>query len=201
MSNLTNTAQYIEVTSRRSALLVLVGTIVVIGAFTISALQAASEAKRARTFAQQARDEATRVQQLQSQAKELSAQVSGLREALSASRIAIAAFHQGDYATALKFYDEALKADPGNAYVLNLRAYALFKQNKYDEALAAELLSVRVDPRYAWGYLDLARFQCAARKREDARESIAKALSLNSGLRAIMHGDGEFRRFCGSLVP
>ena len=200
MSNLT-AVERLRVAARRSALLVLVGTIVVLAALAISARQAASEARRARAFALAAEEEAMRAEKLHSELEELSTQVSGLREALSASRIAIAAFHQGNYATALKFYDEALHADPGNAYLLNLRAYALFKQHKYDDALAAELLSVRADPRYAWGYFDLARFQCAVGKRDDARESVAKALSLNPELRDIMRGDGEFRRFCGSIVP
>jgi len=200
MSDLT-AVENLQVASRRSAVLVLVGTIVALAALAFSASQAASEAKRARIFAQEAEKEAMRVEKLQSESKELSTQVSGLREALSASRIAIAAFHQGDYAKALKFYDEALQADPGNAYLLNLRAYALFKQHKYDEALAAELLSVRADPRYAWGYFDLARFQCSLGKRDDARESVAKALSLNPELLDIMRGDGEFRRLCGSIVP
>src|SRR5262249_35788926 len=94
MSNLTSTVDYIQAASRRSALLVLAGTIVVVVSFIISARQAASEAKRARAFAQEAKDEAMRVEVLQSESKELTAQVAGLREALSASRIAIAAFHQ-----------------------------------------------------------------------------------------------------------
>jgi tetratricopeptide (TPR) repeat protein len=191
----------LQVASRRSAILVLVGTIVALVAFAFSASQASSEAKRAQVFAQEAEKEAVRVEKLQSDSQELSKQVSGLREALSASRIAIAAFHQGDYGKALKFYDEALQADPGNAYLLNLRAYTLFKQHKYDDALATEQLSVRADPTYAWGYFDLARFQCSLGKREDARESVAKALSLNPELRDIMRDDGEFRRLCGGIVP
>jgi tetratricopeptide (TPR) repeat protein len=201
MSNPASTLEYIQVASRRSAVLVLVGTIVVVASFTISAHQAAREANRARAYARQAEEEASRVRELRSQSKELSVQVAGLREALSASRLAIAAFHQGDYATALTYYNEALRADPNNAYLLNLRAYALFKRHRYEDALAEEVLSVRADPTYAWGYFDLARFQCALGKRDDARRSIAKALSLDLRLRDIMRTDGEFRRLCGSIVP
>src|SRR5262249_25623150 len=120
MTDLTAVENF-QIASRRSAVLVLVGTIVALGALAFAASQAASEAKRASALAQEAQKEATRVQKLQSESKELNAQVSGLREALSASRIAIAAFHEGDYAKALKFYDDALEADPGNAYLLNLR--------------------------------------------------------------------------------
>lgn len=195
------TLTHFQIAFRRSGILMLVGTIVVLAALAISARQAAEEARRARAEARAAKEEALRVEELQSESNELVRQVSGLREALSASRIAIAAFHQGDYATALKFYAEALDADPGNAYLLNLRAYALFRQHKYDDAVAAELLSVHADPSYAWGYFDLARFQCAVGKRDDARESVAKALSLKPELREVMRGDGEFRRFCGSIVP
>lgn len=191
----------LQIAWRRSGLLVLVGTVVTLSAFAITAHQARIEEMRAEMSFRRAEDQASRVAQLQDQSLELKKQVSGLREALSASRFAIAAFHQGDYATAVKFYDEALAADPDDAYLLNLRAYALFKQRKYDDALAAELRAVRADPNFAWGYFDLARFQCAVGKRDDARESVVEALNLEPGLRDIMRGDGEFQRFCGSIVP
>jgi len=155
------------------------------------ALQQAQRASQARSAAERA----------EAQAETLRKEISNLREALGASRMAIAAFHQGDYSTALKYYDAALQADPGNAYLLNLRAYALFKQHRYEEAIAAETLSTKADPAYAWGYFDLARFQCAVGKRGDARQSIKKALELRPDLRSIVQQDGEFRRLCGEIVP
>ncbi|HTT19611.1 MAG TPA: tetratricopeptide repeat protein [Candidatus Sulfotelmatobacter sp.] len=194
-------AQKLAVAWRRSGILVLIGTIVALSALAFSARQAAMEAERARESARVAQMEAERVSALQAESKQLSATVSSLREALSSSRIAIQAFKRGDYANAVKFYDEALEADPNNAYLLNLRAYAMFKMHKYDDALQAQLLTVRADPNYAWGYFDLARFQCATGKRDEARESIAKALSLRQDLTEIMRGDGEFRRVCGNIVP
>jgi tetratricopeptide (TPR) repeat protein len=180
---------------------VFVGTIVAVAALFGSSYIAANQTKRAMEAAQLAKTEADRVRKLQLESEKLRSQVSGLREALSASRFAIAAFHQRDYATAVRFYDEALRADPNDAYLLNLRAYALFKQHKYDEALATELRSVDADPNYAWGYFDLARFQCAIGKRDDARKSIAKALKINPELRDTIRGDGEFRQLCGDVVP
>jgi tetratricopeptide (TPR) repeat protein len=183
---------------RRSGLLVLLGTVVALVAFGTTAYEANENARRARLQAERAQMERNLAAQ---QRKDLEKQISELRTALTASRSAIAAFHQQDYATALKFYDQALAADPDDAYLLNLRAYTLFKQHKYDDALAEELRSVRADPNYAWGYFDLARFQCALGRRDDARDSITKALGLNPDLRDIMRGDGEFRRLCGGIVP
>jgi len=74
-------------------------------------------------------------------------------------------------ATALKFYDDALAADPDNVYLLNLRAYTLFKQHRYDDSIAEELRRVGADPEYAWGYFDLARSEYALGKWDDARKS------------------------------
>ncbi len=96
--------QSLKAASRRSALLVLVGTIVALAALAVSANQAAREAKQANEFRQEAENEALRVQKLQLESQQLSASVAGLREALSASRMAISAFHEGDYATALQLY-------------------------------------------------------------------------------------------------
>ena len=184
----------LESASKRSALLVFVGTLVVLGALFFST----REVQRAQARLALLRTEAL---SLRARNDSLRSQIGGLREALGASRAAITAFHQGDYATAVALYDRAIKKDSGNAYLLNLRAYALFKQHRLEDALASELLSVKADSTYAWGYFDLARFQCAMGRRPDARLAIARARVLDTSIATIMRMDGEFRNLCGDLVP
>ena len=117
------------------------------------------------------------------------------------TRNAIGAFHLRDYDTAVALYDQALRADPGNAYVLNLKAYSLFKSKRLSTAIGAQKESVRVDPTYAWGYFDLARFQCAAGNFDEARENIKIAKEKGgTSLSRKMKGDGEFRRLCAPVL-
>lgn len=114
---------------------------------------------------------------------------------------AIKAFHGGDYDTAVALYDQALRADPDNAYVLNLKAYSLFKAERLSHAIGAQRESLRADPEYAWGYFDLARFQCAAGDFDDARKSIRIArMKGGAWLSRKMKGDGEFQKLCRPVL-
>jgi tetratricopeptide (TPR) repeat protein len=191
----------LQVASRASSLVLLLGSVAVIASLWLSV----RAADRAEARLLRLRTELTEVQH---QAAALSdtlqlnqRKLAAVREALSASRFALVAFHQRDYETAVRYYEKALAADADNAYLLNLRAYALFKQGKLDAAVQGEEASVRADPHYAWGYFDLARFQCAKGDRGAAKESISQALAIDPGLGETMRQDGEFRRLCGALVP
>ena len=130
-------------------------------------------------------------------------QISQARCALAASRSAIEAFHQREYEAAIGLYSEALACDPDNAYLLNLKAYSLFKAGRIGEALTVERQSVSADPNYAWGYFDLARFLCAAGPNNfaEAKIAISNAVRLRPGLEQVMRGDGEFMRLCKGLLP
>lgn len=125
------------------------------------------------------------------------------RLALSAARAAINAFHEGRLTEAVTLYDEALSSDPDNAYIQNLRAYALFRLGRVDAAVEGQRKSIAADPRYAWGYFDLARFLCATSppRMEDARAAAKRAIELRPDMRAIMLGDGEFQRVCHRTLP
>jgi len=142
--------------------------------------------------------------QLQEQAAALDAtraQVGGLRCALQSSRSAIEAFHQRDFRRAVELYGDALACDPDNAYLLNLRAYSLFRLGRLADAIAEQRRSISVDRNYAWGYFDLARFLCAAGDFEAARANIDEAIRLRPGLAQIMRNDGEFQRLCRGNAP
>jgi len=142
----------------------------------------------------------TQNSELRQSAETMRNEIKGLREALTASRDAIVAFHQRDYGTAVALYDQALRADPNNAYLLNLKAYSLFKLKRLSEALDVQRESIRIDPGYAWGFFDLARFQCATGDFGAARTSIKRALEQRPALRSTMERDGEFQRLCAPVL-
>ncbi len=186
--------------SRMSGLLMALGTLVVAAALWVSygqlrTLQAeiSSSAKEAARLQEQDTN-------LRKDVESMRREIAGVREALAASRYAIEAFHQRDYSTAVSLYDQALRADPNNAYLLNLKAYSLFKLKRVSEAIEVQRQSLQADPEYGWGYFDLARFQCAVGSFDEARRSIDSALEKRPTLRAIMAKDGEFQRLCGPVL-
>jgi tetratricopeptide (TPR) repeat protein len=142
-------------------------------------------------------------ERLKKDVEELRLALAKARGGLAASRAAISAFHEGRLDIAVALYDEALAADPDNAYLQNLRAYSLFRLGRIGEALDGERRSVAADPNYAWGYFDLARFLCAAspRKLNEAKQAAAKAIALREELRETMKSDGEFQRVCQKQIP
>jgi tetratricopeptide (TPR) repeat protein len=142
----------------------------------------------------------TEVERSRAERDSLAAALRSAREAVSATRSAIPAFGEGDYAEAVDYYSQALAEDSTSAYLHNLRGYALFKLGRLDEAIAEARASVDLDPQYAWGYLDLARFLCAAGGQDsEARLAIRAAISLRPQLRHVMLGDAEFMRTCGRM--
>lgn len=187
-------------TSRVSALLMGLGAVVVLGALWLSYGQLRTLQTEVRSLESEATQLRAQNSELSQRAEEMRSEIKGLREALTASRDAIVAFHQRDYGTAVALYDQALRADPNNAYLLNLKAYSLLKLKRLGDAIAIQKESIRVDPGYAWGYFDLARFQCAAREFDEARKSIELALEKRPGLRGTMEKDGEFQRLCESVL-
>lgn len=218
----------LEKTSRLSAVLMGLGALVVmialwfsyeqlreiqseVNSLQVESARLQSQNSELSSDAQALRSE---VRSLQSQASELRTQnselvddsealrnhVKNLREALGASRYAIIAFHQGDYDTAIDFYDQALRADPDNAYLLNLKAYSHFKLEQFQEAIEIQIESTRVDPNYAWGFFDLARFHCAAGDMDAASEAMMTALEKSPGLENVMNDDGEFQRLCAPIL-
>jgi tetratricopeptide (TPR) repeat protein len=197
----------LERASRLSAVLMALGAAIVASALWIAAsrlttiqaevteLEARAESLRAKN-----RDLEQKAIDLAKTSDSLSKEVTGLREALSASRDAIAAFHARDYATAVRLYGTALAADPGNAYLMNLKAYSLFKLGDLPQAIDVQQRGLQVDPGYAWGLFDLARFQCASGDKAAAAKSLSEAITKDSRFRQLAEQDGEFRRLCGSLT-
>ena len=187
----------VERTSRISAALMALGALVVLGALWVGSTKLSklnAEVALLESHAAQLKDQREAVS---NQIQKLQSEVSTLRQALSASRDAIAAFHARDYVEAVRLYELALSADPGNVYIMNLKAYSLFKLGRVQEAITFQATALQKDTTYAWGYFDLARFQCAAGDKVSAEKSIALAIEKESRFRELAQQDGEFRRLCG----
>ena len=187
-------------TSLISALLMGLGAVVVLGALWFSYGQLRDQQTEAVKLLKQNTDLKQQNTELNQSAEAMRKDIKGLREALTASRDAIVAFHQRDYGVAVALYDQALRADPNNAYLLNLKAYSLVKLKRIKDAIDVQKEGIRIDPSYAWGYFDLARFQCAAEDFDAARKSIEMALEKRPEFHSTMQKDGEFQNLCGSVL-
>ena len=125
--------------------------------------------------------------------------VANLRRALTSARSAITAYHQGRFDDAVAMYDLAIRDDSANAYLLDLRAYSLFKANRLEAALEGINLSIRADSTYEWAYFDKARIQCALRDLSGARATLKKLQEQAPSMASTIARDGEFRRVCFQL--
>jgi cytochrome c-type biogenesis protein CcmH/NrfG len=185
---------------RRSALIFSIITILAVAILAYTAVRvrrAVREVQNAQVEAQHAR---TELETLRGEQRQLRMQLQRAREATQYVTEGINYYHQGRYGAAVNSYDQALKLDPENPYVLNLKGYSLFKQRDLKPAIAALRHSVSVEPEYAWGYFDLARAQCAAGEFQEARKSVSTAISLRPELKSVMRSDGEFTHLCKSIA-
>lgn len=182
--------------SRLSAVLSFLGFVLVLGALGYAARELAKLDKQRTDLVKQIGEAKAEIVAVRNQ-------LAQARRAVAASRAAINAFHAGRLEDAVALYNEALDADPSNAYLLNLQAYALFRLHRVDAAIATQRRSLAADPNYAWGYFDLARFLCAASppNLDGARQAADQALVLRPDLQTIMQQDGEFQRVCHGQVP
>src|SRR6266516_7412892 len=176
------------------SILTLLGTVAVVVAFVIAGQQLHTTMTRVNRL-NAAADSLVR------QTDSLKRETAGLREALTAARAGINAFHAKDYLGAVAEYDKVLRDDSSNAYLLNLRAYSLFKAGRLDEAIRSQQRSLRADPLYAWGYFDLARFECARAHWDSAKAAVDHLLTMEPTMRTTLDRDGEFRSLCRRIYP
>ena len=123
----------------------------------------------------QAQDETAKVQ---SELTATEIKLNGLREASYYVGNGINEVHARNFRAAISQYDQALKIDPNDPYILNLKGVAFYKLKDYDNAIATLNSAVTEDPTYAWGFFDLARTYCAAQKFPDAEQAFHRAVSL-----------------------
>jgi len=135
----------------------------------------------------------------------LRAELQGARDATPVLTQAINAFHQKEYDRAVVKYDEALKLNPGDAYIHNLKSYSQFKAGDFSGAVETMSRALQINPAYEWGYFDLARYQCAAGAPDAGLRTITGALeargdSIRSAIQFFLTKDGEFRRLCAPIA-
>jgi tetratricopeptide (TPR) repeat protein len=148
----------------------------------------------------------TEYESLGKQLQLLREQLTSARKSTPALTDAINAFHRRQYPRAIEKYDDALRLNPGDAYIYNLKSYSQFKSGDAPGAIGTMSKSLELDPSYAWGYFDLARFQCAAGTPIDATRTLKDAAvkqgeSVKRLASLFLQQDGEFRRLCASALP
>jgi len=141
---------------------------------------------------------------LEQRAVALREELKGARAATPVLAEAIRAFHAGDYDQAILKYNEALRLDPRNAYIHNLKSYSQFKAADYSGAARTMSSALQLDPAYGWGYFDLARYECAAGAHGAALNTIEAAIKTRGDeirelLLFFLTEDGEFRRLCADI--
>lgn len=143
--------------------------------------------------------------ELEARAAKLRTELDGARQAVPVLSEAIEAYHAKDYARAVRKYDEALKLDPNDSYIYNLKSYSQFKARDLSGARQTLSKALAIDPTYDYGYFDLARYHCAAGDVAAAEKVIrdaiaARGASARDRLSAFLRDDGEFRRLCGPAM-
>jgi tetratricopeptide (TPR) repeat protein len=146
-----------------------------------------------------------RIAELQARTTELTNTLEGARKATPVLTTAINAFHRREYAQAVRHYDEALRFNPGDPYIYNLKSYSQFKGGDVAGAVRTVTRGLELDPTYDWGYFDLARYQCAEGSPRAALATIKQALNvrgdpIRTGVKFFSSNDGEFRRLCGPIL-
>jgi tetratricopeptide (TPR) repeat protein len=143
---------------------------------------------------------------LQKQALALRQEIKGAHDATRPLEAAIKAFHAGHYAAAIAAYDEALKFDPNNAYMNNLKSFSQFSAHDYQGAVTTMSRALLLDPAYDWGYFDLARYQCAAGSPDAALDTLTSARSARGRIIStyatyFLKQDGQLRSKCAAILP
>jgi tetratricopeptide (TPR) repeat protein len=189
--------------SRRAAALSLLGLLLVLAAMGYAFVGLRALERQRASLLTERQELIAETDEYRRDLTSVRADLAKSRASLAAARAAINAFHAGRLEDAVALYDEALAADPDNAYIQNLRAYSLFRLGRIEAAIEGQRRSLAADPSYAWGYFDLARFLYAVSppRLDEARQAEAKAIELRPGMRSIMQADGEFQRFRRHRVP
>ncbi len=108
----------------------------------------------------------------------------------------IAAYNQGDYASATKLYVKALALDPKDGRTLDLMAYSHFKMGQY--GLATSELQQALALGFPYAQLDLARVECATRNFTAAQLDLQAIMKTSLAATALK--DGELVRLCLPVV-
>ncbi|KAJ8045886.1 Stress-induced-phosphoprotein 1 [Holothuria leucospilota] len=98
------------------------------------------------------------------------------------------AFQAGNYPTALKSYNEAIKRNPNDAKIFSNRAACYTKLAEFRLALADCEECIRLDPKFVKGYLRKATALFAMKEYTKASEAYDKVLELDQNSNEAKEG-------------
>lgn len=130
--------------------------------------------------------------------KDVSQKLTNAREAVWYLTQGITSYHAGRYSDAIGFYDKAIKLDPENPVIFDLKGYSLFRNKEFGKAVLVLEKSIEIDPNYVWGYYDLALAYWANGEEEKAVRAVEKILEMDPTFKEIIKKDGQFDIFKGS---
>ncbi len=135
----------------------------------------------------------------------LQTRLASAREASRFVSFAIEQYHNRRYVDAVRYYDEALRLDPENAYVLDLKSYSQYRAGDLEGAVASINAALRYEPGFIYGYSDLARYACAARQYEGAVDAYARARRRSANEALVLFGrllreDAQFASVCAPVA-
>jgi tetratricopeptide (TPR) repeat protein len=99
---------------------------------------------------------------------------------------------------AVAAYDAAIKLDPGNLPLYNLKGYALFRATRYDEAIKILEDLTNKDPGYPWGHYNLALAYHKIDQRDDALKEAIVVLDIDPSFCETFKKDSNYSWFTTS---
>ena len=171
--------------------------IVVFGALTYASLQL--NRILSETAEKQAELKALRTasETLERSIAELRKGLQNAHDATPIVRSAIISFHNRRYTEAVDQYQEALRLDPANSYVRDLKSYSQYMAGRaaqsagqaetsarlFDDAITSIRQVLQAVPDYIGGYVELAIYECARDQPDAALAAYEAALSRSPGAR------------------
>ena len=107
-------------------------------------------------------------------------------------RIGLDNFYSKRYDLAIKEYDEALKLDPENFVLYDLKGYSQMRLRRFEEAILSLNKSVSLNPNYGWGYYNLALAYWANGSKDNSRTALMELLKVSPEMKTTVLNDWQF---------
>lgn len=198
-------------TSRRSAILSLIGAGVVIVGLLFATYGAIVESRKAEDKALLAMKRAELVAEQTRLAEEERREAERLREQLrlqaEVERLVWDGAElagRGRITDAIRSYDLAIELNPNSAKAHQLRGYAHLRRAQIKpgahptdvaDAVASLGKGVSLDPEHVWGHYNLALAYWEAGRKKDAVASVRRVLEIDPSFRSVISQDQQFVPF------